>query len=73
MKELRAWMNKGVPKSGRVQAFADNQANEPYKQHEFVELSTRMSYFSVGTGLNLKRCISQIPGAFRVGSIRSGS
>lgn len=66
-------MNKGVPKSGRVQAFADNQANEPYRQHDLVESSTRMSYFSVGIGLNFKRCISQSPGALRVGCIRRGS
>ncbi len=73
VKQQRAWMNKDMPKSGNVHLFAHGQANDLYKQYGFMQLSTWMPYFSVGIGLNLKRCVSQSPAALRVGGHRSGS
>ena len=73
VRDLRAGMNKDVPKSGGVHLFADGQANEFHKPYGYMELSSWMPYFSVGLGLNLKRCVSHSPAALRLGGHRCGS
>ncbi|MCJ1478376.1 hypothetical protein MMC13_007056 [Lambiella insularis] len=47
MKELKAWMDNNVPKSGTVLLLADGKAKELYKQYGFVETSG-MTISSVG-------------------------